>query len=138
MSERVDFSANAPVYDRRHGAALAPEVTRSLALEAALTRGARVLDVGAGPGRVREACGERSVRLAREAEFRAALFGVRVGSDAAVRAALQAVVDKSLTLDPDILFNAGSHREAIRMRFRDFEELVKPTVADFGIPIRVS
>jgi hypothetical protein len=48
------------------------------------------------------------------------------------------VVDKSLTLDPEILFNAGSHREAIRMRYRDFEELVKPTVADFGIPIRVS
>ena len=48
------------------------------------------------------------------------------------------VVDKSLTSDPDIVFNGGSHREAIRMRYRDFGELVKPTVADFGIPTRVS
>jgi Ala-tRNA(Pro) deacylase len=45
------------------------------------------------------------------------------------------VVDRSLTSDPEILFNAGSHREAIRMKYRDFEELVKPTVADFAIPI---
>ena len=52
MSERVDFSANAPIYDRRHGAALAPEVARSIAIEASLTPGARVLDIGAGTGRV--------------------------------------------------------------------------------------
>ncbi len=42
------------------------------------------------------------------------------------------VVDRCLTADPEILFNGGSHREAIRMRYRDFEELVKPAVADFG------
>ena len=55
MSKRIDFSANAPVYDRRHGAALAPDVARSLALKAALTQGTRVLDVGAGTGRVAHA-----------------------------------------------------------------------------------
>ena len=55
MSERVDFSANAPVYDRRHGAALAPDVARSLALKAALSQGTRVLDLGAGTGRVAHA-----------------------------------------------------------------------------------
>lgn len=50
----------------------------------------------------------------------------------------QPVVIDKLTSDPEILFNAGSHREAIRMRYRDFEELMKPTVADFGMPIRES
>jgi SAM-dependent methyltransferase len=55
VSERVDFSANAPIYDRRHGAALAPDVARSLALKAGLTHGTRVLDVGAGTGRVAHA-----------------------------------------------------------------------------------
>jgi ubiquinone/menaquinone biosynthesis C-methylase UbiE len=55
VSERVDFSANAPVYDCRHGAALAPDVARSLAMKAALTQGTRVLDVGAGTGRVAHA-----------------------------------------------------------------------------------
>jgi Ala-tRNA(Pro) deacylase len=48
------------------------------------------------------------------------------------------IVDTSLTSDPEIVFNGGSHREAIRMRYRDFAELVKPMVADFGIPIRAS
>lgn len=52
MSGRVDFSANAPIYDRRHGAELAPEVARSLAACASLAPGARVLDIGAGTGRV--------------------------------------------------------------------------------------
>jgi Ala-tRNA(Pro) deacylase len=46
------------------------------------------------------------------------------------------VVDKSLTSDPEISFNGGSHSDAIRMRYRDFEELVQPMVADFGAPMR--
>ena len=48
------------------------------------------------------------------------------------------VVERSLTSDPEILFNGGSHHDAIRMRYRDFEDLVKPTVADFGLPMRES
>lgn len=52
MGNRVDFSANAPIYDRRHGAVLAREVAESLASAGALEPGARVLDVGAGTGRV--------------------------------------------------------------------------------------
>lgn len=52
MTKRVDFSSNAPIYDRRHGAILAPEVARALAALAALGSGSRVLDIGAGTGRV--------------------------------------------------------------------------------------
>jgi ubiquinone/menaquinone biosynthesis C-methylase UbiE len=52
VTERVDFSSNAPIYDRRHGAILAPEVARALAALAALESGSRVLDIGAGTGRV--------------------------------------------------------------------------------------
>ena len=64
--------------------------------------------------RLRDACGARSARLASEAEFR------------------------PLYADPEILFNGGSQHDAIRMRYRDFEDLVKPIVADFGMPIRES
>jgi SAM-dependent methyltransferase len=50
-TERVDFSGNAPVYDRRHGA-LTPEWIVSQLLEVAgLPLGSRILDVGAGTGR---------------------------------------------------------------------------------------
>ena len=39
-------------------------------------------------------------------------------------------VDKSLTEDEVIAFNACSHRELVRMAFKDFEKLVKPVVID--------
>ena len=37
-------------------------------------------------------------------------------------------VDESLRKDREIVFNAGSHDEAIRMRYEDFERLVQPEV----------
>ena len=50
MPNRIDFSANAPVYDIRHGALLPESVARTLTAQ--LSPGARILDVGAGTGRV--------------------------------------------------------------------------------------
>lgn len=52
MSQRVDFSANAKVYDRRHGAVLAEDVVQRLAAAGAIRSGANILDLGAGTGRV--------------------------------------------------------------------------------------
>ena len=52
MSERVDFSANASVYDRRHGAIMSDDELGRPWLAAGLQVGARVLDIGAGTGRV--------------------------------------------------------------------------------------
>src|SRR5262249_4495009 len=43
-------------------------------------------------------------------------------------------VDARLTADPDIWFSAGSHRDAIRMPYREFERIVQPTVAEFAVP----
>jgi Ala-tRNA(Pro) deacylase len=44
---------------------------------------------------------------------------------------LPVYVDRSLTEDEQITFQAGTHSEAIRMRYRDFAALVFPTVAEF-------
>jgi ubiquinone/menaquinone biosynthesis C-methylase UbiE len=52
VPERVDFSANVSVYDRRHGAALSDEDLDRLWQAAGLRVGVDVLDVGAGTGRV--------------------------------------------------------------------------------------
>lgn len=52
MSERVDFSDNASVYDRRHGVAISDDGLDRLWMAARLQVGARVLDIGAGTGRV--------------------------------------------------------------------------------------
>ncbi|HET6946994.1 MAG TPA: YbaK/EbsC family protein, partial [bacterium] len=41
------------------------------------------------------------------------------------------VVDRSLTEDPLIVFNAGTHRETMAVAFADFRALVQPVVAEF-------
>jgi len=52
MTQRVDFSGNASVYDHRHGTVLGMDTVRELASMAELPPGRTVLDIGAGTGRV--------------------------------------------------------------------------------------
>ena len=40
--------------------------------------------------------------------------------------------EESLTKDKEIAFNAGTHRELIRMGWEDFEKLVEPKVITFA------
>lgn len=42
-------------------------------------------------------------------------------------------VDETLSADEEITFNAGTHTELIRMRFADFERLVRPRVHPFSL-----
>jgi Ala-tRNA(Pro) deacylase len=90
--------------------------------------------------RLREACAAKTVRLATEADLRPLYSDCEVGAMPPFGPLYQqpVVVDRTLTSDPEIAFNGGSHRDAIRMRYRDFAELVKPTIADFGVPVRPS
>lgn len=44
---------------------------------------------------------------------------------------LPVYVDHSLTEDEEIVFQAGTHSDAIRMRYMDFAALVFPVVAEF-------
>jgi SAM-dependent methyltransferase len=52
VTNRIDFSANASAYDDRHGAAIPDEEADRLWTAARLGATARVLDIGAGTGRV--------------------------------------------------------------------------------------
>lgn len=45
---------------------------------------------------------------------------------------LPVYADRSLTLDEQIAFNAGSHAELIQLAYDDFERLVHPIVAEFA------
>jgi Ala-tRNA(Pro) deacylase len=45
---------------------------------------------------------------------------------------LPVIVDKSLAEDEEIIFNACTHTESVRMKFEDFERLVKPMVMEFA------
>ena len=83
---------------------------------------------------LREVTGGQNVVLASEAEFRELFpdceagamppFGNLYGMD--VYGA------PKLAEDEEIAFNAGSHTELMKLRYADFERLVKPKVAAFA------
>ena len=41
-------------------------------------------------------------------------------------------VDRALAADETIVFDAGDHQSALRMRYADYEKLVSPIVGEFG------
>jgi len=45
---------------------------------------------------------------------------------------LPVYVDESLAADEEIVFHAGTHRDAIRMRYEDFARVEKPQLATFA------
>ena len=46
---------------------------------------------------------------------------------------LEVIAADSLADDADIAFNAGTHRELVRMAFKDFMEVTHPRVAKFTV-----
>jgi len=45
-------------------------------------------------------------------------------------------VDKNLAEQDYIVFEAGTHTDAIKMSYRDYEKIVKPEVADLAIKLQ--
>jgi Ala-tRNA(Pro) deacylase len=45
---------------------------------------------------------------------------------------LEIYADKSLGLGTEIIFNAGTHTDMLKIRYKDFEKLNRPTVGIFG------
>jgi Ala-tRNA(Pro) deacylase len=82
--------------------------------------------------RVQQTLGARHVTLATEAELQALFPGCELGAMPPFGNlyGLPVYVDERLAEDPSIVFNAGSHREAVRMAYTDFERLVHPKRAD--------
>lgn len=78
--------------------------------------------------------GANEVRMAHESEFASMFPGCELGAMPPFGNLydVDVYVDSSLTRDEEIVFNAGTHVEAIRMTYKDFERLVTPTVADFA------
>jgi Ala-tRNA(Pro) deacylase len=75
----------------------------------------------------------RHVRLATEEELRRLFPDCEVGAMPPLGTlyGLPVYVDRSLTDDEQIVFEAGTHSDAIRMRYWDFAALVFPVVAEF-------
>ena len=45
---------------------------------------------------------------------------------------MDVLVEQELTSNREITFNAGSHRELVKLAYKDFERLVEPMVAKFA------
>ena len=88
------------------------------------------------PDRLRRASGANQIAFATEGEFKSRFPECDVGAmppfgnlyDMAV------YVDASLAEDEEIVFNAGSHTELVRMNWADFKRLVEPKIASFVTP----
>ncbi len=84
--------------------------------------------------RLKEATGSNVVELAAENEF------VKVFPECETGAMppfgnlydMRVYVDKTLTGDKEIAFNAGSHSELIQLNYKDFENLVRPEIVQFS------
>jgi len=74
-----------------------------------------------------------SVRLATEQEFSSLFPDCELGAMPPFGSLynLPTYVDESLAADEAIVFNAGTHRDAIRMRYDDFVRVAKPRVCSF-------
>jgi Ala-tRNA(Pro) deacylase len=83
--------------------------------------------------RLRKIFGTHRVRLATEHEMGRLFPDCEVGAMPPLGTlyGLPVYVDRSLTEDEDIVFEGGTHSQAIRMRYWDFAALVFPTVAEF-------
>jgi len=77
----------------------------------------------------------KSVRLADEAEMAKLFPDVEVGSEPPFGKLyeLPTLVDEHLAEDDEIVFQAGSHRQVIRMKYADYAALAEPTVADLAV-----
>ena len=74
------------------------------------------------------------VHLATEAEFISLFSDCELGAMPPFGELykLPVYVDESLSADEEIVFNAGTHRDAIRMRYEDFARLAKPKLGTFA------
>jgi Ala-tRNA(Pro) deacylase len=85
--------------------------------------------------KLKDAAKAESVELASESDFKDRFPECEVGAMPPFGDLfhMKAFVDKSLADDAEISFNAGSHRELIRLSYADFERLTHPSVAAFTL-----
>lgn len=78
--------------------------------------------------------GTNTLSIAKEADINAQFPDVEVGAMSPFGNLYQVpvVVDRTLEAAGEIVFNAGSHTETIKMRYQDFARLATPKVGGFG------
>jgi len=83
--------------------------------------------------RLKKETGAGKIELASEQEFKDLFSDCDVGAMPPFGNlySMKVFVASNLTEDEEIVFNAGSHRELMKLAFKDFARLVEPEVLDF-------
>jgi Ala-tRNA(Pro) deacylase len=91
-------------------------------------------------GQVRMRLGAQEVRLATEQELQRHFADCELGAMPPLRhwQGVDVFMDDSMRVDGDIVFQAGTHLDAVRMRFEDWFALVNPRVDYFTAPVMFS
>ncbi len=86
-------------------------------------------------GRLQEIFREGQVQIATEEEFKGLFPDCEIGAMPPFGNlyGLGVYVERSLTEDEEIVFQAGTHHDAIKMRYSDFAALVNPHVENFHL-----
>ncbi|NGP88449.1 aminoacyl-tRNA deacylase [Fodinibius halophilus] len=85
--------------------------------------------------RVKEVLETEEAALASEEEFQDLFPGCELGAMPPFGNLfnMETYVAAALTEDEEIAFNAGNHRELVKMRYDDYEELVEPTIMPLAV-----
>ncbi|MCZ2149689.1 MAG: YbaK/EbsC family protein [Bryobacterales bacterium] len=86
---------------------------------------------------LRHQLGLRAVRLASEEELADLFPDVELGAMPPfgnLYNNLPVYVDSTLAAEENIAFNAGTHRDVVHMKFKDFKHFVHPIVLSFAFP----
>jgi len=84
--------------------------------------------------KLKDATRATSVRLAREDEFKGLYTDCEIGAMPPLGPLYRqdVVLERALANMREIVFDAGSHHESIRMPYLEFVRVVRPTIAAFG------
>ena len=114
------------------------EVAKTVVLRAGATWDQTILAVLPGSKHVKldklAAAVGKPVRLASEVEFSSIFPDCELGAMPPFGALynLPVYVDESLAKDREVIFNAGTHRDAVRMNYEDFVHLADPKICSFA------
>jgi Ala-tRNA(Pro) deacylase len=83
--------------------------------------------------KVKREFGKKEARLATESEFSGICTNCEVGATPPFGTLYKMPVYVSRELAEDFLitFNAGTHEDALRMRYSDYEKLIHPVIMNF-------
>jgi len=123
-----EIAANAHIPGKELAKAVMVKIDGSMAM--AVLPASRHVDFDA----MEAAVGSGHIELATETEFRNLFPQCELGAMPPFGNLynIPVYVAVALAEDEDIAFNAGTHRELVRMKYTDYERLVKPTLVKFS------